>query len=120
MKLNHIDLQVPDVQETAQFFERHFAFKLLTAPTAKNIAVLHDEEGFSLVLQKSKRQDEVYPEGFHIGFVLDDVEQVYSMFNRLKGEGVQVGEVLVNNRGTMFYFKIPGDVLVEISANKKM
>ena len=31
------------------------------------------EGGFTLVLQKKKRADEAYPEGFHCGFIVDDV-----------------------------------------------
>lgn len=121
MKLNHIDLQVNDVQETALFFERYFGFKLLTSRTATAVAVLHDEDGFSLVLQKLKNPTATYPEGFHIGFVQDDVMQVEAMFKKLKSAGTDVGEsLIVNNRGTMFYFKLPSGILVEVSANKKM
>lgn len=121
MKLNHIDLHVTDVQETAQFLERYFGFKLLTSKTAQAIAVLNDGDGFSLVLQKLKNPSATYPEGFHIGFVQDDIQQVETLFQRLKDDGVDVGEsIIVNNRGTMFYFYLPGGILTEVSASKKM
>ena len=117
MKLNHLDLQVSDVQTTAHFFERFFAFKMLTSSTLKSIAVLEGEGGFSLVLQKLKNPQAIYPEGFHIGFVLENVERVHALFHELKDQDIEVGDaVIVNNRGTMFYFKIPGGILTEVSA----
>jgi catechol 2,3-dioxygenase-like lactoylglutathione lyase family enzyme len=118
MKLNHIDLQVADVQETARFFETYFDFKLLTSASSNALAVLQGRDGFSLVLQKLKNPQAAYPEGFHIGFVLEDVEQVYKMFERLKLSGITLGEVNKNNRGTMFYFNLPGGILTEVSSKK--
>ena len=121
MKLNHMDLQVNDVQETAKFLEKYFSFKLITSPTAKAIAVLHGETGFTLVLQKLKNPEEKYPSGFHIGFLQESPADVYEMFNRLKNDGIEVGEsVQQNNRGTMFYFMLAGEILTEVGCNRKI
>lgn len=117
MKLNHLDLQVEDPQVTAAFLEKYFGFRFLTSRTAKALVVLIGDDGFSLVIQKKRDASEKYPDGFHIGFVLESPEAVHQHFELLKSEGVNVGDsVQKNNRGTMFYFHIPGDVLVEVSS----
>ena len=52
MQLNHIDLQVPDVQEAAAFFERWFGFELTSNRDSPAIAILRGEGDFTLVLQR--------------------------------------------------------------------
>ena len=54
MKLNHLDLQVPDVQHTARFFERYFDFEHTSNRASPAIAILSDRHGLVLVLQKLK------------------------------------------------------------------
>lgn len=114
MLLNHIDLQVPDVQATAAFFERWLGFTHTTSRSSPAIAILLGEGGFVLVLQR--RQDgERYPEGFHVGCVVDREELVVDFHRRVSEAGVRISEVTRNGRGTMAYCYAPGDVLVEVS-----
>jgi catechol 2,3-dioxygenase-like lactoylglutathione lyase family enzyme len=117
MKLNHLDLQVPDVVETAAFFARHFGFTIVSNPTSPAIIILQGEDDFSLVLQR-RQGTTSYPEGFHIGFLVDEVAAVHAQHERLRAAGAQPGPVRENNRGVMFYLQAPGDVLVEISCRR--
>ncbi|AGC41461.1 hypothetical protein MYSTI_00102 [Myxococcus stipitatus DSM 14675] len=116
MKLNHIDLQVPDVQRTAAFFERYFGFEHTSNRASPAIAILEDGAGLVLVLQRLKRPEEKYPEGFHVGFLVDAVETVLAFHARALADGLEVSEVIRNNRGTMVYCQAPGAVLVEVNA----
>jgi catechol 2,3-dioxygenase-like lactoylglutathione lyase family enzyme len=114
MLLNHIDLQVPDVQETAAFFERWLGFTHTTSRTSPAIAILRGEGGFVLVLQR-RGEGEAYPEGFHVGCVVDGEETVVDFHRRVSEAGVAISPITRNNRGTMTYCHAPGGVLVEVS-----
>jgi catechol 2,3-dioxygenase-like lactoylglutathione lyase family enzyme len=114
MLLNHLDLQVPDVPATAAFFERYFGLTIHGNRTSPAIIILSDERGFTLVLQRRRRDDEAYPEGFHCGFLVDDAALVRQLRARLRADGVACSDLLENRRGVMVYVRAPGDVTVEI------
>lgn len=121
MKLNHIDLQVLDVQAAVLFFERCLGFSLQTSRTSPAIAILDDGDGFVLVLQRT--QDgalPAYPEGFHIGCLVDTVEQVHAFHAKATLEGLAPSDVQRDNRGTRTYCKAPSDLLVEVSCRKSV
>ena len=120
MKLNHLDIQVPNVPEAAAFFEQHFGFQILTNRSSAALIALRDSDGFVLVLQRLKDPAEKYPDGFHLGFYVSDVARVHEQRARLSEAGVGVGEIIENNRGLMFYFSGPGGVLIEVSCPKPM
>ena len=115
MKLNHLDLQVSNVQRTVDFFERFFDLELRSSRTSPAIAILSDRHGFVLVLQRKKDSAETYPEGFHLGFLLDDVESVHAAHARLKEGSIDVSDVIQNNRGVMIYCNSPEGFTVEVS-----
>ncbi len=115
MHLNHLDLQVTDVQAHADFFERFFDFVHRSNRASPAIAILEGDGGFTLVLQRKKHDDEGYPEGFHCGFIVDDVALVEGAHARLVDGGAIVSDVIVNGRGTMIYCKTPDGILVEVS-----
>jgi catechol 2,3-dioxygenase-like lactoylglutathione lyase family enzyme len=118
MHLNHLDLQVPDVPSTAAFFEQHFAFTILGNRTSPAIILLRGEDGFSLVLQRLHGEHLAYPDGFHIGFLVDDVAAVEDRHALLVASGAAPGPVTTNHRGTMFYLHAPGGILVEVSCRR--
>ena len=115
MRINHLDLQVEDVQATRAFFERYFGLTLQSNASSPAIAIMTDESGFVLVLQKTKTPGERYPEGFHLGFLLDDVESVRALHARVVGDGLAVSDVIVNGRGTMIYLASPEGYRIEVS-----
>ena len=115
MKLNHLDLQVSDVQRSVDFFERYFDLELRSSRTSPAIAILGDSHGFVLVLQRKKSEAEAYPDGFHVGFLVDDVESVHRAHARAKEGGLDVTDVITNNRGVMVYCRAPDGYAVEVS-----
>lgn len=118
MKLNHLDLQFADVPAAATFFIEHFGLAPVTRRDSPALVVLDDGAGFTLVLQRRKRDDECYPEGFHVGFIVDDPAQVHARRDALAAAGLRVSPVETNGRGTMCYCRGPGDVLVEVSCRR--
>lgn len=116
MKLNHLDLQVLDVPAAAAFFAQHFELALQTRPDSPAIAILGDGAGFTLVLQR--RAEVAYPEGFHVGFIVDDPALVYARREALAAAGVAVSPVDVNGRGTVCYCHGPSGILIEVSARR--
>jgi len=113
MKLNHLDLQSTDVQALAAFFVDHFDLQRRSNDRSPAIAILGDEAGFTLVIQRHAAPS--YPEHFHVGFIHDAVAPVAAHRDRLAAAGLAVGELSTDNRGTRFYLKAPGDLLVEVS-----
>lgn len=118
MKLNHLDLQVPDVQSLAAFLERHFDLVRLSNDRSPAIAILHDRAGFTLVIQR-RSDDRPYPEGFHIGFIHDAAATVRSHHARLGEAGIATTPIDVNARGTRFYLRAPGEILIEVSSPER-
>ncbi|MFT3713628.1 MAG: VOC family protein [Archangium sp.] len=115
MNITHLDLQVSDVPLHTSFFERVFGLKRVTKPGSPAIAILEDDAGFVLVLQKLKEGDH-FPDGFHLGFHVADAEAVSRMRDKALSEGVQVSDVIVNARGTTIYCTAPDGFWVEVTA----
>jgi catechol 2,3-dioxygenase-like lactoylglutathione lyase family enzyme len=118
MQLNHLDLQVRDVPASIAYFARWFGLELRTNPGSKAIAVLTDGHGFVLVLQRAAEGEDRYPEGFHLGFLLDDAESVRALQARAREGGAEVSDVIVNGRGTMVYFTAPEGYRIEVSCQR--
>lgn len=118
MKLNHLDLQFADVPAAATFFIAHFGFTPVTRRDSPALVVLDDGDGFTLVLQRRKRDDESYPEGFHVGFIVDDPATVRARREALAAAGLRVGPVETNGRGTQCYLHGPEELLVEVSCRR--
>ncbi len=115
MKLNHLDLQVADVQATARFFEAFFGFEMQSSRTSPAIAILRGCDGFVLVVQRHKGEAETYPEGFHVGFLVESEDAVVAFHERARREGLAISDVDRNQRGVLTYCRAPGGVLVEVS-----
>jgi catechol 2,3-dioxygenase-like lactoylglutathione lyase family enzyme len=117
MRVNHLDLLVSDVPATVIYFRRWFGLELRSNPGSKAIAILTDGHGFVLVLQRAA-EGERYPEGFHLGFLLDDPESVRALHARAREGGADVSDVIVNGRGTHLYFTAPDGYRVEVSCQR--
>jgi len=117
MKLNHLDLQVQDVSRSVAFFERYFGLCVRSNPGSSALVIMTDEAGFVLVLQRAN-SDQRYPEGFHLGFLLEQVADVHALHARAQADGVPVSEPIVNGRGTMIYLSAPEGYYVEVSCQK--
>jgi catechol 2,3-dioxygenase-like lactoylglutathione lyase family enzyme len=119
VKLNHLDLQVADVPRTVTFFEDAFGFQLQSNRRSSSIAILSDGDGFVLVLQHKKSEDERYPDGFHFGFLVEDPEFVHRFHAMAHQLGLEVSEIIENGRGTHVYCKGPDGLLAEVSHRER-
>jgi hypothetical protein len=113
MNLNHLDLQTTDVQALAAFFVEHFELVRRSNDRSPAIAILGDQAGFTLVLQRHAAPS--YPDGFHIGFIHAGVAPVREHHASLASAGLAPSAIEVDNRGTRFYVRAPGELLVEVS-----
>lgn len=118
MKLNHLNLTVTDPVEAQAFFVKHLG---LTAKGRgnKNMAVLTDENGMSLLLMSPQMGDETtitYPATFHIGFMQDTEEQVNQINRSLKEAGYHLPEPSKQHGSWTFYFDTPWGITIEVGA----
>ena len=117
MRLNHLDLAVPDIRAARDLFETHLGFTHLQTLGQDGLAILRDASGLVLVLSRRRRTGaQAYPEGFHIGFHLDTEAEVHALHARLAANGIAVPDAPSIQRGALsFYFHAPGEILVEIA-----
>jgi catechol 2,3-dioxygenase-like lactoylglutathione lyase family enzyme len=119
MRLNHLNLCVTDLDEARAFFEEHFDFDFLDRK-GDAILVMTDREGFTLVISDPTKfggDNADYPEGFHVGFLVDTREEVDATYARLTGAGLEIEKPPRNMRDSYgFYFHALGGVMFEVSA----
>jgi len=113
MKLNHINLVVTDVPKAIHLFETYFQFTCTEIKGDNVIAILKGADGFTLVIMTGKEGNN-YPEAFHIGFMLDTMEQVTALHAQLVNGGVEVTAEPRKIRDSFgFYFSFDG-IMIEI------
>jgi lactoylglutathione lyase len=115
MALNHLNLTVPDVARTREFFETYFGFRCVVDRGRDALAVLVDESGFILSLNNFDKETKVeYPGAFHIGFMQESRQKVDEMYERLKTDGFELKPPMEFHGAWTFYFHAPGGFLVEV------
>ena len=119
MRLNHVNLVVEDLNGAQDFFRRFFGFVLLDRK-GDAVAIMDDGDGFTLVLSNALafggEVPVLYPEGFHVGFILETREAVDRVHERLGAAGVDAGRGPRPMRESYgFYFEALGGILFEIS-----
>src|SRR5271170_949569 len=104
MKLNHLNLAVPDVALTREFFEQFFGLRCTETKGDNVLSVLVDDGGFALILTNFEKRDEQhYPRDFHLGFIQESVDQVNQIYQRMKDAGVEVRPPRSVHGGWGFY-----------------
>lgn len=121
MRLNHLNLATANVAGLAAFLSEHFGFTLTAMRGRDAFAVLIGSDGFALnLMQPQKGGTDAYPDGSHIGFVVETASAVAAKHAELLAAGRRPGEIQRFTRGgaptTTFYCKAPGGVLVEVLA----
>lgn len=116
MQLNHLDLAVPDVALTRDFFQTHLGFTCIETLGRDGLSILRGSGGMILVLSRQRKTGaSSYPEGFHIGFHLESEAAVHEAYQRMTASGVDLPDRPTARRGALgFYFHAPGEILVEI------
>jgi catechol 2,3-dioxygenase-like lactoylglutathione lyase family enzyme len=117
MRLNHLDLPVPDVAAAREFFETWLGFTHRRTLGRDGLAILSDESGLTLVLSRRSREgSQCFPETFHIGFHLDSPDAVIALYERLTVVGGYSIDPPSLQRGAFgFYLRAPGEILIEIA-----
>jgi catechol 2,3-dioxygenase-like lactoylglutathione lyase family enzyme len=122
LSLNHLNLVVRDLAAAQAFFERHFGFALRDR-RGDAIVVLDDGHGFTLVLSsppQSRGESPVYPDGFHVGFLVRSAADVDAAHRRLTDGGLDVPKAPRKMRGTYgFYFRELDGILFEVAVGPR-
>ncbi len=115
MRLNHLNLTVPEVSRTRTFFETYFGFRFVAERGREALVVLVDASGFILTLNNFDKASEVqYPAAFHVGFMQKTRASVDEIYDRLKADGFEPETPKEFHGAWTFYFKAPGGFLVEV------
>ena len=116
MRLNHLDLTVPNVAQSRAFFETYFGLRCIVSVSRGNddLVVLTDEAGFALTLNNFDKTQVEYPGGFHIGFMQDSRESVDEIYERLKSDGFDVESPREFHGAWTFFFRSPGGFDIEV------
>jgi len=119
MRLNHINLQVSDVDKAREFFERFFDLRC-QYQRHKQIAIFESVAGFEFAV--SNLFDSVpspYPPDFHVGFVLERSSDVRQAYERLKAAGVTMKlDLGVQGPALVFQCFGPDNIVIEVRAPK--
>jgi catechol 2,3-dioxygenase-like lactoylglutathione lyase family enzyme len=118
VKLNHVDLQVSDVDVAREFFEKVFGLRC-TYQRATQIALLEDDAGFSLGVSNLRGSPpSVYPPDFHVGFVLERTSDVRDLYATVKAAGVTIKFDLAEARPNLAFQCVgPDSIAVEVRAS---
>ena len=115
MRLNHLNLTVPDVRQSREFFETYFGFQCVAEKGRDALVVLADESGFILTLNNFEKASKVeYPGAFHVGFMQESRERVDEMYQRLTSSGFSAEPPKEFHGAWTFYLRAPGGFLVEV------
>jgi catechol 2,3-dioxygenase-like lactoylglutathione lyase family enzyme len=121
MRLNHINLSVPDVQHARNFFEKYFGLRCVAEKGRDVLNVLMDESGFILTLSNFDKSTEIrYPKVFHIGFMRDSRDQVDTIYERLKADGFDMEPPREFHGAWTFYLRDPAGFLIEVGHQHEM
>lgn len=113
MKLNHIDLQVSNIEAAREFFERSFGLRCIYR-RAGQIAILKDDGGLELGVSNLRGSPPpAYPPDFHVGFVLASAGEVRGTYERLKTAGVRI-KIDLREGGPNLFFVCAGPDAIPI------
>lgn len=121
MRLDHIDLHVPNVAETRDFFVRYFGLRLAETRGVDGLAILYDEAGLELIIshpiQKLGGSDNVATgkNTYHVGFTLTNRAEV-DQLHRTLSAFMSVSPPREMRGMWLFYCYAPGQILVEVRA----
>jgi catechol 2,3-dioxygenase-like lactoylglutathione lyase family enzyme len=116
MKLNHLNLVVPDVEQTARFFEEYFGLRCAEQKGRNALVVLFDDVGFAFILTNfDPTTKPEYPRDFHLGFIQDSKEEVEAIHQRLQAAGYVERSPRTMHGSWGFLFHAPGGIDIEVS-----
>ncbi|WP_261512523.1 VOC family protein [Chryseobacterium paludis] len=117
MKLNHLNLSVPDIASARSFFETYLDFTCTDSKLNDSLSVLTGEDGFILVLmsqQMNRNGNNAYPDSFHIGFYLKNEAEVLAKFEQLASAGFILEHEPQRIRKVFGFYYLHQNILIEI------
>jgi len=116
-KLNHLSFPTNDVAETAAFFEKYLGCEVAAAGEHR----LLKRDGFDIVLEHVSEETPVWPKKFHFGLEVATLNDLHTLHDEFLKGGVQMETGIFNNtRGSRFFCRAPGGVLIEINTREDM
>lgn len=113
LKLNHLSFPTTNVTETAAFFEKFLGCEIVAYGGQTCLLQLN---GFDIVLDHVPDETPAWPRNFHFGVELESLDAVTALYERFRDGGVQMEtEVFNNSRGSRFFCRTPGGVMVEVN-----
>ncbi len=119
MRLNHIDVQVSDVEAARAFFERFFGLRC-RYQQQKQIAIFESDTGLEFAVSNLFNSPApTYPPDFHLGFVLENTSEVREVYDRVKAAGLAMKlELGVQGPALVFQCLGPDNIPIEVRAPK--
>jgi len=116
-KLNHLSFPTNDVAETAAFFEKYLSCEVAAAGEHR----LLKRDGFDIVLEHVSEETPVWPKNFHFGLEVATLNDLHTLHDEFLKGGVQMETGVFNNtRGSRFFCRAPGGVLIEFNTREDM
>ncbi|QVL34051.1 VOC family protein [Telmatocola sphagniphila] len=117
LNLNHINLPVPDVAATRDFFVKHFGMVSVFELPKNSLVILRDEAGLVLNLSHFDKTSVIeYHKDFHIGFFRATREEIDAIHSQLNTSGViaESPKKAVGRYG--FFIDAPGGFMIEVAS----
>ncbi len=115
LTFNHLSFPSRDVAATAGFFVRHLQWQ--ATPMGRSCVL--KGHGFDVVIEDAADRPVQWPGNFHIGFEVPSLEDLQSLFKRFQAAEVDLSTGLISHeRGSRFFCRIPGGVLVELNTRE--
>lgn len=116
-KLNHLSFPTTNVAETAAFFEKYLGCEVVAAGEHR----LLKRNGFDIVLEQVTEEVPVWPKNFHFGLEVDSLDDVHTLHDEFLAGGVHMETGVFNNtRGSRFFCRAPGGLLIEVNTRADM
>lgn len=116
-KLNHLSFPTTNVAETAAFFEKYLGCEVVAAGEHR----LLKRNGFDIVLEQVTEEVPVWPKNFHFGLEVDSLDDVHTLYDEFLEGGVHMETGVFNNtRGSRFFCRAPGGLLIEVNTRADM
>lgn len=114
MTLNHIHIGTKDLKKSQSFYESFFGFKKKF--DHGDGVFLEDNSGFLIAIDPVDSVPTL-PDWFHLGFCLDNKDQVKKKYNQMKEQGVEFSKDYqeYGEDAAAFYALDPDGYKIEVS-----
>jgi lactoylglutathione lyase len=128
-RINHIHIKAPAPRKTAEWYEKAFAFKIISDETRvfgdRFIRCLTEDGGMAVTISGARTHEKLGPgdasphHGLeHIAFDTEDLEADIARLRELGAE-LQEGPIQVPNGPRVAFLRVPDDVRVELVERPK-